>query len=123
MTHGAVGAVGPAGGSQDRDYNPRYKGTKVANRLTNRQHKKINIFFIVPKWLHGGYIATPKRGKKKGDSLTMRNALISGADERIRTADLLITNQLLYRLSYIGFDDGWRNVMRGLSGRLFPRTP
>ncbi len=25
-----------------------------------------------------------------------------GADERIRTADLLITNQLLYQLSYIG---------------------
>ena len=25
-----------------------------------------------------------------------------GADGRIRTADLLITNQLLYRLSYIG---------------------
>ncbi len=28
---------------------------------------------------------------------------ISGADARDRTADLLITNQLLYRLSYIGF--------------------
>ena len=28
---------------------------------------------------------------------------ISGADERNRTADLLITNQLLYHLSYIGF--------------------
>jgi hypothetical protein len=27
----------------------------------------------------------------------------SGADEQDRTADLLITNQLLYRLSYIGF--------------------
>ena len=25
-----------------------------------------------------------------------------GADARIRTADLLITNQLLYQLSYIG---------------------
>ena len=25
-----------------------------------------------------------------------------GADGRIRTADLLITNQLLYQLSYIG---------------------
>ena len=28
--------------------------------------------------------------------------LKSGADERIRTADLLITNQLLYQLSYVG---------------------
>ena len=28
--------------------------------------------------------------------------LRDGADERNRTSDLLITNQLLYRLSYIG---------------------
>ncbi len=28
--------------------------------------------------------------------------ILSGADGRIRTADLLITNQLLYQLSYIG---------------------
>ena len=27
-----------------------------------------------------------------------------GADERIRTADLLITNQLLYQLSYVGLE-------------------
>jgi hypothetical protein len=27
----------------------------------------------------------------------------NGADERNRTADLLITNQLLYQLSYVGF--------------------
>ena len=27
---------------------------------------------------------------------------IRGADEQIRTADLLITNQLLYQLSYVG---------------------
>ena len=27
---------------------------------------------------------------------------MDGADERNRTSDLLITNQLLYRLSYIG---------------------
>jgi hypothetical protein len=30
------------------------------------------------------------------------NSLISGAGERNRTSDLLITNQLLYRLSYTG---------------------
>ena len=30
------------------------------------------------------------------------NYLISGADDQNRTGDLLITNQLLYRLSYIG---------------------
>ena len=28
----------------------------------------------------------------------------AGADERIRTADLLITNQLLYQLSYVGLE-------------------
>ncbi len=28
--------------------------------------------------------------------------LDTGADERNRTSDLLITNQLLYRLSYLG---------------------
>ena len=28
----------------------------------------------------------------------------AGADERIRTADLLITNQLLYQLSYVGLN-------------------
>jgi hypothetical protein len=27
---------------------------------------------------------------------------IAGADGRIRTGDLLITNQLLYQLSYVG---------------------
>ena len=27
---------------------------------------------------------------------------VHGADERSRTADLLITNQLLYQLSYVG---------------------
>ena len=27
-----------------------------------------------------------------------------GADERTRTADLLITNQLLYQLSYVGLE-------------------
>ena len=36
---------------------------------------------------------------------------IIGADERTRTADLLITNQLLYQLSYVGLEltlGGWR---------------
>ncbi len=28
--------------------------------------------------------------------------MIAGADEQARTADLLITNQLLYQLSYVG---------------------
>ncbi len=34
------------------------------------------------------------------------NPLIYGADARIRTVDLLITNQLLYQLSYAGLGVG-----------------
>ena len=36
----------------------------------------------------------------------MRLVESSGADDRTRTGDLLITNQLLYQLSYIGFRGG-----------------
>lgn len=36
-----------------------------------------------------------------------------GADERIRTADLLITNQLLYQLSYVGLGFCARGRKRG----------
>ena len=35
-----------------------------------------------------------------------------GADEQIRTADLLITNQLLYQLSYVGTGDPKTNFLR-----------
>ena len=40
--------------------------------------------------------------KKKPPVVKCERLGNSGADARIRTADLLITNQLLYRLSYIG---------------------
>ena len=33
---------------------------------------------------------------------TNRNILKDGADDRTRTGDLLITNELLYQLSYVG---------------------
>ncbi len=35
----------------------------------------------------------------------VRYDIVIGASERNRTADLLITNQLLYRLSYTGFKE------------------
>jgi hypothetical protein len=35
------------------------------------------------------------------------NLLSDGAPARIRTADLLITNQLLYQLSYKGLGDNY----------------
>ena len=41
-----------------------------------------------------------------------------GADERTRTADLLITNQLLYQLSYVGP----RGPAQSLAGPA-PKTP
>ena len=43
----------------------------------------------------------PMAHKKMGLAFLLRPCLV-GADGRIRTADLLITNQLLYQLSYIG---------------------
>ena len=42
----------------------------------------------------GGHLAQSQAKQQKIDH--------HGADARIRTADLLITNQLLYQLSYIG---------------------
>jgi hypothetical protein len=35
-----------------------------------------------------------------------------GADEGTRTPDLLITNQLLYQLSYIGMQNGDKRCLR-----------
>lgn len=38
-----------------------------------------------------------------------------GAEERNRTSDLLITNQLLYRLSYFGVGRHYRSCRAGLA--------
>ncbi len=41
----------------------------------------------------------------KAEAFSMKEIFLrkkNGADDQIRTGDLLITNQLLYRLSYIG---------------------
>ncbi len=48
-------------------------------------------------------MATPNAdiAKEKG-ALKRLTLCYYGADEEIRTLDLLITNQLLYQLSYIG---------------------
>jgi hypothetical protein len=43
-----------------------------------------------------------KRHTKKFGGRDDRRTLDTGADVGIRTPDLLITNQLLYQLSYIG---------------------
>ena len=41
-----------------------------------------------------------------GDSAKFYGAVCNGAGRRIRTDDLLITNQLLYQLSYAGISIG-----------------
>ena len=43
-------------------------------------------------------------------------AWVDGADERTRTADLLITSELLYQLSYVGLW-GQKGLPVGFSGR------
>ena len=45
-----------------------------------------------------------KKQKTKEASNTIMRLLFKLADDGIRTCDLLITNEMLYRLSYIGFD-------------------
>ncbi len=55
--------------------------------------------------MHGARPATLRRPLTPGVNEKARNrlrALGSGAVERSRTSDLLITNQLLYQLSYNG---------------------
>jgi hypothetical protein len=47
------------------------------------------------------YAHFPAHLKKERRPKTPKS-LKNGADEEIRTLDLLITNQLLYQLSYIG---------------------
>jgi hypothetical protein len=55
-----------------------------------------------------------------------------GADERSRTADLLITNQLLYQLSYVGLgiepdphhsNDKWLHRQMSARAWHYCRTP
>ena len=54
---------------------------------------------------------------KRSNFATLYDA---GADERNRTVDLLITNELLYQLSYIGISwDYIRAVLRLLASVLF----
>jgi hypothetical protein len=47
-------------------------------------------------------VPATKKATSKSGLFASRTARIRGADERSRTLDLLITNELLYQLSYIG---------------------
>ena len=54
----------------------------------------------------------------------LKQGLEDGADEQNRTADLLITNQLLYQLSYIGLNGMQCVIIKQAcrKGRLFQGT-
>ena len=53
--------------------------------------------------------------KVKKNSHTALCIRVFGADERNRTVDLLITNELLYQLSYIGLVENYIRACGGLS--------
>ena len=69
--------------------------------------RRLSIVFSAP--LHYDIQETEK-GFRYAVSKTFA---FDGADERTRTADLLITNQLLYQLSYVGPVGGLRTGARG----------
>jgi hypothetical protein len=48
----------------------------------------------------------PAVTESDGAQVSLFQQLKTGADSRIRTDDLLITNQLLYQLSYVGIYKG-----------------
>jgi hypothetical protein len=52
--------------------------------------------------VQGGAIVPSRRGKKKAREANRAGFVKCGAGEMNRTPDLLITNELLYRLSYTG---------------------
>ncbi len=48
------------------------------------------------------------------------STIYHGAGSRIRTDDLLITNQLLYQLSYAGIYEGKASILTHCSRPLYP---
>ena len=57
--------------------------------------------FEAARLAHGGPLVASRREERVGKTRLQIFDFI-GANARDRTADLLITNQLLYRLSYVG---------------------
>jgi hypothetical protein len=71
-------------------------------------------------WLERSIAGVARKGRR---SLMLRVTHRNhGADDRIRTGDLLITNQLLYQLSYVGLR-AWRGAGGARAGgRTAPRA-
>ena len=91
--------------------------------MTLLSFEKEAVFYL-PGWSfrsvkNGGFLSkcfpcvTQATKNQKSTYGVNRKCLIYGADMRSRTADLLITNQLLYQLSYIG-------LMRCTLGKVVP---
>ncbi len=53
-----------------------------------------------------GTVHPDRDNQRKGRPVEAALHDLAGAEERNRTSDLLITNQLLYRLSYFGIRQG-----------------
>jgi hypothetical protein len=69
---------------------------------------KASAFFIGKNKKAGQERDKMANQRKKGKAVIAETLAITGADDQNRTGDLLITNQLLYRLSYIGIH--WKSV-------------
>ena len=67
------------------------KSTPLKHQIYKRSLKRMNATFMMPD-----------QKKKVSGHISSETFYSIGADERNRTVDLLITNELLYQLSYIG---------------------
>jgi hypothetical protein len=71
-------------------------------------------------WSRSGPCAAAKLIKARLNCAEMIHAQkIAGAGSRIRTDDLLITNQLLYQLSYAGIYEGGSSLSQRFQGALY----
>ena len=78
------------------------------------QHRTRTRLSTPSRRLHGAYMA--ENGHKKSPPKQTQVIVFSGAVERNRTSDLLITNQLLYRLSYNGAGRTTEPVVKSEAG-------
>ncbi len=71
----------------------------------------------LPRWCQSGIKTPPAeyRGLRCNRRMRLTYAGFGRADERARTTDLLITNELLYLLSYVGLLRGESISQRGAS--------
>ena len=83
----------------------KWSGRRVSNPLPTAWKAVALPNELLPRRMWEGEDSNLRRLSQQIYSLPHLTALVPSqrADRRIRTADQLITNQLLYQLSYIGF--------------------